>query len=73
MSAGFPLQFFNVAFHCVPRRFFANDRQHLGLCHSRLKLRKPLVHLTTDANQEGDGYQERAIEREVIFQEEEVR
>jgi hypothetical protein len=45
----------------------------LGLCHSRLKLRKPLVHLTTDANQEGDGYQERAIEREVIFQEEEVR
>ena len=51
MAACFPLQFLNVAFHGVSGRLFANDREHLRLRHSGLKLRKSLVHLTADAQQ----------------------
>jgi len=61
MTAGFPLQDFRPVLRLIAGRTFTNYLEYLGFCHSGLKLRKPLVHLTADAHQKRDNYQECSI------------
>ena len=55
MTAGFPLQDFRPVLRLIAGRTFANYREYLGFCHSGLKLRKPLVHLTSNKQKDTEG------------------
>jgi hypothetical protein len=55
------LQDFRAVLRLIAGRTFTNYREDLGFCHSGLKSRKSFVHLTANAHQKRDNYQECSI------------